>query len=148
MPEMHHCKHCSCYIMDTLEIMCRGLQVHDYRLVISLTQTVREICHLKKHLMEKFLKMEFMLVLRCVTDQEDLLDAIEQGVIDLKASNPYKIKANRLMFMYALVNILKSLHEVHMCHSTPAATTGPVAPAVATLPALPAEFITIPLLEG
>lgn len=130
--------------MDTLETMCRNLQVRDHRLVLSLTQTVREICHLKKHLMEKFPKMEFMLVLRCITDQEDLLDAIEQGIIDLKASNPYKIKANRLMFIDTLVAILKNLHEIHQDHSTAV----PVAPAAATLPALPDEFITIPLLEG
>lgn len=91
--------------------------------------------------------MEFMLVLRCVTDQEDVIDAIEQGVIDLKASNPYKIKANRLIFMDTLVAILKTLHEVHRGHSAPF-VTGPVAPAGATLPALPADFITIPLLEG
>ncbi len=144
---MHHCKHCSCYIMDTLETMCRNLQVRDHRLVLSLTQTVREICHLKKHLLETFPKMDFMLVLRCVTDQEDVIDAIEQGVIDLKASNPYKIKANRLIFMDTLVAILKTVHEVHRDHSGSVAAM-PVAPAAATLPALPAEFITIPLLEG
>jgi len=133
--------------MDTLETMCRGLQVRDHRLVLSLTQMVREICHLKKHLLETFPKMEFMLVLRCVTDQEDVIDAIEHGIIDLKASNPYKIKANRLMFMDALVTILKNLHELHRDHSAPVSAT-PTAPAAATLPALPVEFITIPLLEG
>jgi len=88
--------------------------------------------------------MEFMLVLRHITQEEDIIDLLDQAVIDLKAESPLKIRANRLMFTDTLVGILKSIHEVHKEH------TG-VAAAVVAAPepeeAAP-DFITIPLLEG
>ena len=109
-------------------------------------RTVLHICHLKKHLLESFPQMEFMLVLRHITQEEDIIDLLDQAVIDLKAESPLKIRANRLMFTDTLVGILKSIHEVHKEHTGVAAAVTVVAapePEEAT-----PDFITIPLLEG
>lgn len=107
-------------------------------------RTVLHICHLKKHLLESFPRMDYMLVLRLVTQEEDLIELLDQAVIDLKAESPLKIRANRLMLTDTLVSILQSIHAVHLEHTGVAAATVAAPEPQEALP----EFITIPLLEG